>query len=108
MKKEEKKQLDHIAINVEDICESVSWYLKNLDAHVAYQDETWAMLHFCDGSRIALTVASQHPPHIAFRVNSLKDFPSGADIKQHRDGSHYHYADDPSGNTIEWVCYNAD
>ena len=98
--------LDHIAINVGNIDTAVEWYIDYFGASVAYQDDTWAMLHIAGGSlKLALTVASEHPPHVAFRVDDICDFPIGAEIKQHRDGSRYYYAQDPDGNTVEWICY---
>ena len=98
-------QFDHLALNVKNIHGSVEWYRENLNAVVEYQDETWAMLN-CGKIKIALTLDSQHPPHIAFRVDSISDFPEGCEIKQHRDGSWYYYDKDSSGNVIEWVKYD--
>jgi len=93
-------KLDHVAINVKEIKKSVEWYVKNMSAKVEYQDDTWAMLSF-GGVNIALTVKSQHPPHIGFSVSSMKEFGDGAEIKKHRDGSHYLYLEDPDGNVLE-------
>ena len=62
MKKLSNLKLDHIAINVKSISESAAWYTENLNAQVDYIDETWAMLDI-DGTKLALTVSSQHPPH---------------------------------------------
>lgn len=97
--------LDHIAINVSDIDTAVAWYTDYFDTTVAYQDGTWAMLHIAGGLKLALTVASEHPPHVAFRVDNICDFPIGAEVKFHRDGSQYCYAKDPDGNTVEWIYY---
>ena len=36
-------KLDHIALNVENIERSVSWYSENLDSEVLYQDDTWTV-----------------------------------------------------------------
>jgi catechol 2,3-dioxygenase-like lactoylglutathione lyase family enzyme len=59
-------KLHHVAINVSNIKKSVEWYVKNMHATVEYEDDTWAMLCFGD-VKMALTVASQHPPHIGIR-----------------------------------------
>jgi|TARA_R110000824_G_scaffold265879_1_gene454818 catechol 2,3-dioxygenase-like lactoylglutathione lyase family enzyme len=97
-------QLDHIAVQVEDLILSIEWYQKHLDAEVQYCDETWAMLKI--GSvNLALTIPQEHPPHIAFEVSDLNAFPEG-EIKRHRDGSTYVYFEDPSGNVIEYICWN--
>jgi len=97
-------QLDHIAINVENIEKASEWYTKNLGAKIEYIDETWAMLDV-GGTKIALTVSRQHPPHFAFTLKSLDDFPAGEEIRYHRDGSAYLYIEDPDGNTIEYVYW---
>lgn len=95
-------KLDHIAINVKDIEISVDWYKKNLNAKIEYKDQTWAMLD-CSGTKIALTVSHQHPPHIGFCVEDIQDLPVYP--KYHRDGSAYAYIKDPDGNTIEYVYW---
>ena len=94
--------LDHIAIQVKDIETSVAWYKSNLNADTLYCDETWAMLKI-GNAKLALTIASQHPPHLGFAVDDVKKIPSPDGI--HRDGSVYKYIEDPDGNTIEYVYY---
>jgi len=93
--------LDHIAINVTDINKSVAWYVKEFDAVLEYQDETWAMLDI-DGTKLALTLEHQHKPHIAFKQYSVP-LPEG--VKMHRDGSRYIYINDPDGNVIEKIWW---
>ena len=97
-------KFDHIALTVKSIESSVLWYRNNLGADVQYSDETWAML-IVGNTKIALTLTGQHPPHIAFSVDSLSDFPDGCEIKKHRDGSWYYYDRDLDGNIIEWITY---
>ena len=96
--------LDHIAIQVKDIGASCEWYKKNLSAEVLYVDETWAMMKVGD-VKLALTIASQHPPHWAVRIESEEDFPTNKKIGCHRDGSRYVYVEDPDGNVVEYVLY---
>ena len=95
--------LDHVAINVGNLEESIEWYVKNLKATIHYQDETWALLNV-GNMRLALTISSQHPPHIAYELESLSQFPHG-EIKFHRDGSAYLYVQDPSGNVLEYIYW---
>ena len=95
-------KVDHAAINVEDIPKSIEWYVKSFSAEVMYADETWAMLQIGQ-FKLALTVKSQHPPHLAFRVESLEN---ETEIKEHRDGTKYVYKTDPDGNTIELIEYD--
>ena len=96
-------KLDHIALNVKNIEISTSWYKDNLGVEVLYQDETWAMLS-TGKTKIALTVKSQHPPHLGFAVEKLDNLPC-KEAKYHRDGSAYHYVSDPDGNVIEFLYY---
>ena len=94
-------RLDHVALNVKNIQTSIDWYVENLGCQVDYSDETWALLSI-GGTKIALTLPEQHPPHVAFAADSLSLFPDGK-IREHRDGSKYLYIVDPDGNTIEWL-----
>lgn len=95
-------KLDHIAINVKNIQESIDWYTEKLSARVTYVDKTWAMLD-CAGTKVALTISDQHPPHFAFAVDDIAKLPG--EVKYHRDGSAYVYTKDPDGNTIEYVYW---
>tara|TARA_Y100000034_G_scaffold122871_1_gene168883 strand:+ start:294 stop:494 length:201 start_codon:yes stop_codon:yes gene_type:complete len=56
-------------------------------------------------AKIALTTPTEHPPHVAFTIDSLDEFPQGCEIKTHRDGSLYSYRKDSEGNTIEWIYW---
>ena len=95
--------LDHIAINVKNIAESVSWYTQRFGFEVAYIDDTWAMMKKGD-LKLALTISRQHPPHIAFRVEREEDLPED-NPREHRDKTKYVYETDPDGNVIEWIWY---
>ena len=98
-------KIDHVAINVADIKKSVNWYVENMSAKVDYEDDTWAMLSIGD-TKLALTIESQHPPHVAVCVEDIKDLGEGAEIKRHRDGSHYLYLEDPDGNVLEMIYWD--
>ena len=95
-------RFDHVAVNVSNIARSAEWYRSTMGATVLYQDETWAFLE-AGGVRIALTMRSQHPPHIAFSIVPVPPpgFLEGA--KKHRDGTISRYIVDPDGNAIEWI-----
>ena len=97
-------KFDHVAICVSSIIPAIERYEENLGATVEYSDMTWAMLNI-GGQKLALTLPDTHPPHVAFIVNSLNDFPDGCEIKMHRDGSYYTYQRDLFGNVIELIMY---
>mgnify|MGYP003663952849 CR=1 FL=1 len=84
---------------------AVEWYKDNLNAVIDYSDSTWAMMDVC-GSKVALVLNDMHPPHIAFSLAEDTCFGDKSEVKQHRDGSHYVYLNDPFGNTIEIIKYN--
>lgn len=89
--------IHHVAISVKNIAEAVSWYTETFRCTISYQDETWAMLEFAN-LRMALVIASQHPPHIGF-VNAEAE--KYGELKLHRDGTRSIYIADPSGNAVE-------
>lgn len=98
---------DHVAVNVSEIARSVAWYQEKVGARVLYQDPTWAFLE-AGGVRIALTLVSQHPRHIAFDVGPTPDDDFLRSAKRHRDGSISKYEVDPDGNAVEWIHYPSD
>ena len=89
------KKIDHIAIVVNDIKESVAYYVDNYDCMILHCDESWGYLQF-DNIKLALVLKDEHPPHIAFEVDEVEG-------KTHRDGSVSKYIEDPSGNKIELI-----
>ena len=94
------KKIDHIALQVDNIKESVAWYHDNYDCMILHCDDTWAFLQF-DNIKLALVVEDEHPYHIAFEVEDLGPLKG----KLHRDGSISRYIEDPSGNKIELIKY---
>ena len=97
-------KFDHVAVNVAQIPRAIAWYVKNLEARVLYQDDTWALLE-AGGTKIALTLNSQHPAHIAFDIGTDPSEEFLRKAKRHRDGSISRYVVDPDGNAIEWIHY---
>ena len=95
-------KIDHIAIRVDDIERGIEWHNTHFDANCLYFDESWAILEF-DNTKLALTLANTHPPHVAIAVDRQK-WPN-LEFKQHRDGSNYHYLQDPWGNCVELIDY---
>ncbi len=94
---EDFDRIDHIAIPVRDVAETVNWYRQTFRCRVAYQDATWALLEF-GNVRLALVVPSQHPAHLGFSSPRAESF---GPLKTHRDGTRSCYIQDPAGNTVE-------
>ena len=107
---EEMKNIDHIAIQVNNIKESIDFYIENFGCEIIYQDDTWAFLQF-GNIKMALVVEDEHPYHIAFEIDGLDSemgrLPQGnrQNWKYHRDGSISRYINDPSGNKNELIWY---
>ncbi len=99
-------KFDHVAINVQDMKKSVNWYIRKFNAETLYSDDTWTMLKVGD-TKIALVLNSSHPPHFAFRVDSVDKIPSN-EMHVHRDASVYSYIKDPDGNVLEVLCYSTE
>ena len=96
-----KQRLDHVAIKVSNIKQSIAWYLENYeDARELYSDMSWGMIEIGD-IKIALVIGDTHPPHIGIR--QCTSIPECA--KKHRDGSYYIYEKDPDGNVIEKIWW---
>ena len=93
--------LDHVAIQVKNISESISWYKSKFKCKIMYEDETWGLLEFSN-CKLALVTKSQHPPHFAVIDENLK---KGDKTTLHRDGSISKYILDCDGNNIEIIKY---
>ena len=90
-------KIDHLAVIVDDIDQSVQYYTKKFNCDVKYKDDSWAMLKF-ENINLAFVVEDEHTQQFAIVDHSLS---SNKDIKFHRDGIGYVYTNDPSGNYIE-------
>ncbi|HVF84997.1 MAG TPA: VOC family protein [Abditibacteriaceae bacterium] len=103
-------EMDHVAVSSQDITRDVLWYVEQFGAEVLYQDATWAFLRLGQG-KLALVTPTQHPPHVALRVDeaTLEIFASraGKSVDVHRDGTKGIYVDDLQGNVMELICYPA-
>jgi catechol 2,3-dioxygenase-like lactoylglutathione lyase family enzyme len=101
---------DHVAIASDDIAASVSFYQQMFPwTEIIDQDATWAIID-CRGTKIAFVTPAEHPPHVAFSVESEEELIAeaekmGGTIKIHRDRSRSFYTSDPAGNAIEIVWY---
>ena len=96
------KKLDvihHTAIQVQDVDKAVSWYTKNFNCKINYQDSSWAMLKFANTS-LALVLPDQHPYHFAITQDDLSPFGVAS---KHRDGTSSVYIKDVDGNNVEML-----
>ena len=93
--------IDHVAICVKSVKESIAWYQSKFACEVIYEDDSWAFLQF-GNIKLALVTAEQHPPHLAFEVEDASKF---GNVSAHRDGSKSVYIHDPSGNAVEYIEY---
>ena len=96
------KDIDHIALQVDNIEESVNWYKENYGCSIIYSDDSWAMLQF-GNIKLALVVEDEHPYHIAFEIDGIQG--NGSNWLYHRDDTISRYIDDPSGNKVELIWY---
>lgn len=101
-------EFDHVAVPSNDIAASVEWYRAYFDAEVLYQDTTWAFMRV-GGVKVALVTPTQHPPHVAIKVDESQlleaSKKAGVKIDLHRDGTRGIYINDPFGNAVELICY---
>ena len=93
--------VDHIAIQVENIKQSLDWYLSRFKCKKIYSDKSWGLIKF-ENCLLALVKKEQHPPHFAILNNNLSE---SEKTKIHRDGSISKYIIDCDGNSIEIIKY---
>ena len=91
--------VDHLAIVVESIPQSVKYYYLHFNCKVRYKDSTWAMLEF-ENINLALVSKHEHPNHIAIIDKKIM---KNKAIQFHRDGIGYLYIKDPDSNYIELI-----
>src|SRR3982750_1142357 len=103
-------EMDHVALPTKDIAGTVKFYVEHFGATVLYADATWAFLRIGQG-KLALVTPSQHPPHVALRVDlpalQAAAAKAGKPIDKHRDGTQGIYVNDPAGNVLELIYYPA-
>ena len=93
------EKIHHIAIEVKNIKDAISWYKSHTDCKVVYEDETWAMLKYANIS-LAFVLPKMHPPHIAFEKKNAEHY---GKLEKHRDGTASIYVKDPSNNFVEML-----
>ena len=94
--------IDHVAIQVDDIKKSLDWYLRKFKCEEIYSDDTWAFIKF-HNIKLALVTNTEHPPHFAILDNDLNT--KDNKVVKHRDGSYSKYSKDLDGNFLEFIKY---
>ena len=101
---------DHVAQQVPDIAEAVTWYLTLLpQAQVLYQDTSWAFVDVA-GTKLAFVKEDQHPNHLAWRVSDAQLEELAARYNQtiafHRDKTRSFYLEAPGKQWIEIISFD--
>ena len=103
-------EFDHVAVESTSIERDIAFFQETLPGlQVLHSDPTWGFLSAA-GVKMALVTPTQHPPHIAFRVDSRQELQdlagrNNADIAIHRDNSESFYLQAPGGAWVEIVYY---
>ena len=96
-----KDIVDHIAIVVKDIKDSIIFYTTKFQCLEIYSDSTWAILQF-ENIKLSLVKENEHPAHIAF-IDDKVIYDSKS--VTHRDGTISKYIKDKDGNSLELITY---
>ena len=103
-------EFDHVAVESSSIDKDIAFFREALPGlQVLYEDSTWGLLSAA-GVKMAFVTPDEHPPHVAFRVNSREKLQelagrNHAKIDIHRDNSESFYLQAPGGAWIEVVYY---
>lgn len=92
--------IDHLALTVADIGDSLRWYQSSFSCELVYQDERTAILQFAN-LRLTLVLPSMEKTHVAY-VRSDTD--SLGELYEQVDGIHSTFVSDPTGNPVELVA----
>jgi catechol 2,3-dioxygenase-like lactoylglutathione lyase family enzyme len=92
-----RDEVDHIAILVADIDQSVRWYLSSFSCDLIEQGNTYAVIQF-ENIKVVLTLPSIDPPHIGLKKVDAHTY---GELRQRSDGAVSTYVSDPTGNIVE-------
>ncbi|HLP30125.1 MAG TPA: VOC family protein [Geothrix sp.] len=101
-------RMDHVAVKVPDLAAEVARW-RGLGHEATCSDPAMAIVHFADGTRLALLgPGSPHPNHVALRLSDADRFAElaqqeGGEAEVHPDGSLSFYAKGGPGLAVEWV-----
>lgn len=66
-------KIHHIVIREKGLKESMSWYLKEFDCKVSYEDKIWEIIGFTNTSS-ALVMFDQYPFHFAIESDNADKY----------------------------------
>lgn len=102
-------QFDHVAQQVPDIAEAIAWQVRVVPGtRVLHQDDSWGLVE-SGGAKLAFVLRSQHPDHLAYRVDDAElerlAAEHGASISVHRDATRSIYLKGPGSLQTEIISY---
>ena len=101
------KKVDHIAILVDNLEISQSWYEKHCQAMLIFKDEKYRRMQMGNTTIALIDKKHYKHAHIGILVEDYSQLPSDlGQIVQHRDGTTGCYVNDPDGNMVEFIHYN--
>lgn len=92
-------EIDHVAVNVADIENSVRWYLTSFSCTVERQEKTFAILRFRN-LKLVLILPSQQRGHVGYKKTDAASF---GEITERTDGIKSTFVADPTGNIVELI-----
>lgn len=98
-----RDSVDHVAILVSDIEQSIRWYLSSFSCDLVEQGNTFAVMQF-ENVKLVLTLPSIDPPHLALKKSDAQTY---GELRTRSDGARSTYVSDPTGNIVELLQDNS-
>ena len=100
------REIDHVALLVDDLDVAQKWYEERLDAVCEFSTNSYRRMRFRN-STVALISKHSYPyAHVGILTECKEDLPQVGERVEHRDGTIGVYTFDPDGNCIEHIWYN--
>lgn len=99
MELDEKSEIDHVAILVADLEQSIHWYTTSFGCELIHRGKTLAIISFRN-VKLVLSLPSEQRPHIAISKDNASEF---GEIMEQSDLCTSTFISDPTGNLIELV-----
>ncbi len=92
-------EIDHVAVVVADIENSVAWYTSSFACEVEMLDKTVAVLRFRN-LKLVLVLPSQQRAHVGYKKSDAATY---GEITPRPDGISSTFVADPTGNMVELI-----